>query len=134
MHQIDLNVKTEFEQKLHGGIWGFILADAMGVPVEFTSREEGDKDPVKEIRAYGTYHQPYGSWSDDSSLMLCLMQSIAEGYSIDNLANLFVRYFKEGYMTPYGKTFDIGIATRKVIINMEKGIKTSNVWWSRRER
>lgn len=123
VHQIDLNVKTEFEQKLHGGIWGFILADAMGVPVEFTSREERDKDPVKEIRAYGTYHQPYGSWSDDSSLMLCLIQSIAEGYSVDKLANLFVRYSKEGCMTPYGKTFDIGIATRKAIINMGKGIK-----------
>lgn len=90
MSQINLSVKTEFEQKLHGGIWGFILADAVRVPAEFTSREERDKDPVKEIRAYGTYHQPYGSWSDDTSLILCLMQNIAEGYSIDNLAKLFI--------------------------------------------
>lgn len=122
-NQIDLNIKTDYEQKLHGGFWGFILADAMGVPVEFTSRSERDKDPVKEIRAYGTYHQPYGSWSDDSSLMLCLMQNIVEGYSIDNLAKLFIKYLKEGYMTPYGRIFDIGSATKRAIINMEKGMK-----------
>lgn len=122
-HQIDLNIKTDYEQKLHGGIWGFILADAMGVPVEFTSRRERDKDPVKEIRAYGTYHQPYGSWSDDTSLMLCLMQNIVEGYSIDNLARLFIKYLKEGYMTPYGRIFDIGSATKRAIINMEKGME-----------
>jgi len=105
----------------YAGIFGFIVADAMGVPVEFCTREERKIDPIEEMRAYGTYHQPYGTWSDDTSLTLCLLENITEGYSLDRLAEKFIRFYVKGHLTPYGEVFDIGNSTRVAIEKMIQG-------------
>lgn len=47
------------------GIYGLVVADALGVPVEFQSREARKEDPVTGMRAYGTHYQPEGTWSDE---------------------------------------------------------------------
>ena len=49
------------------GIMGLCVADALGVPVEFNSRERLKVDPVTDMRAYGSHNQPSGTWSDDTS-------------------------------------------------------------------
>ena len=74
----------------------------IGVPVEFTSRVERSIDPVKELRAYGTYHQGFGVWSDDTSLMIALIASLIDGFSLERLSNYFVKCYKEGMFTPEG--------------------------------
>ena len=33
-------------------------------------------DPVKDLRGYGSHQQPAGTWSDDSSLLLCATDSL----------------------------------------------------------
>ena len=63
---------------IRGGILGLAVGDALGVPVEFQSREELRKNPVTDMRGYGTYNQPPGTWSDDTSLTLCLMDNLIE--------------------------------------------------------
>ena len=68
------------------------IGDMIGVPVEFTSRVERSIDPVKELRAYGTYHQGFGVWSDDTSLMIALIASLIDGFSLERLSNYFVSY------------------------------------------
>ena len=40
------------------GIIGLMVGDALGVPVEFSSREECEHNPVIGMRAYGTHNQP----------------------------------------------------------------------------
>ena len=70
------------EFRLYQGLFGFCVGDALGVPVEFSDRRKRKADPVREMRAYGTYHQPAGTWSDDTSLMLCLIDAVNQGYSI----------------------------------------------------
>jgi ADP-ribosylglycohydrolase len=67
-----------FEDAVKNGILGLVVGDALGVPVEFRSREELERDPVAGMRAYGTHHQPAGTWSDDSSMALCLMESLTK--------------------------------------------------------
>ena len=52
------------------GMFGLIVGDALGVPVEFTSRADRKADPVVDMREYGTHNQPAGTWSDDSSMAL----------------------------------------------------------------
>lgn len=47
------------------------------MPVEFQSRSEVRQDPVTDMRGHGTYNQPAGTWSDDSSLLLCTADSLA---------------------------------------------------------
>ncbi|SHL34057.1 ADP-ribosylglycohydrolase [Anaerocolumna jejuensis DSM 15929] len=119
---IKVEKTNDLRNKLNGGLFGFCIGDALGVPVEFSSREERQMDPVNEMRAYGTHHQPFGTWSDDTSLMLCLIEAINHGYSIKSVADNFVKYYTKGYLTPYGEVFDIGISTRIAIEKLHAGI------------
>ena len=66
------------KEKVKGGILGLCVADALGVPVEFMSREEIRLNPVTDMVGYGTYNLPPGTWSDDSSLTLCLLDSLSK--------------------------------------------------------
>lgn len=118
---IDMNVQSDKENKIYGGLFGFCIGDILGVPVEFSTREERKKDPVKEMRAYGTYHQPFGTWSDDTSLTICLVDAINRGYSIERVAENFSDFYKKGHFTPYGKVFDIGNSTKESIIKICAG-------------
>ena len=102
-------------------MFGFCVGDALGVPVEFSTREERKNDPIKEMRAYGTYHQPFGTWSDDTSLTICLIDAINNGYSIESVAENFVNFYGKGCFTPYGEVFDIGNSTRDSIARMYSG-------------
>ena len=55
-----------FEYAVRSAIFGLVVGDALGVPVEFQSREELEYNPVTGMRADGTHCQPAGTWSDDS--------------------------------------------------------------------
>lgn len=96
-------------------------ADALGVPVEFTPRAVLSQNPVTDMQAYGTYDQPKGTWSDDTSLMLCLAESLLEGLDMHKLAQKFIAWKNDNYWTARGWVFDIGIATRAAIERLENG-------------
>ena len=108
--------------KVLSGLMGVCVGDALGVPVEFTSRAERIKSPVTKMLGYGTWNQPPGTWSDDSSLMLCLAASLCNGYSVDDIGQSFWRWYRENYWTAHGNVFDIGNTTYQAIIKLEKGI------------
>lgn len=119
---VQADIPTAKVNRLLGGIFGFCIGDMLGVPVEFTDRQERDSDPVKELRAYGTYHQPFGTWSDDTSLMLCLIDAINSGDILPTLRRNMVSYYREGLFTPGGVVFDIGNATATAIQKIEQGV------------
>ena len=96
---------------VHSAIIGLAVADALGVPVEFEDRSKLAADPVTDIRGYGTYNQPPGTWSDDSSLTFCLADSLCEGYDLADIARKFVAWRKAEIWTPHGEVFDIGMTT-----------------------
>lgn len=108
-------MNEEQKELVYAGIFGFVVGDALGVPVEFESREELKQHPVSGMTGYGTHHQPPGTWSDDSSLMFCLMETFVAGFDLRKLGNRFVNWLDIGYWTPFGKAFDVGIGTRKAI-------------------
>ncbi len=97
-------------------IIGVAVGDALGVPVEFSSREELSQNPIDTMIGYGTYSQPPGTWSDDTSLTLCIASSIAEhGYNLPDIAQRFVNWEEKNYWTPHGRVFDIGFTTASSI-------------------
>lgn len=102
-------------------LFGIAVGDALGVPVEFTIREDLEIFPVKDMRGYGTHHQPPGTWSDDSSLSFCLAESLAQGYNLKDLARRFIAWYDEGYWTPHGEVFDVGGATGEAIHLLREG-------------
>jgi ADP-ribosyl-[dinitrogen reductase] hydrolase len=112
-----------FTQKnITDSLLGLCVGDALGVPVEFSDRESLRKNPVTNMRAYGTYRQPAGTWSDDSAMAFCLAEGLCQDYDMNVIANLFVKWYYEDYWTPYGEVFDIGIVTRKALVKIKNGI------------
>jgi ADP-ribosyl-[dinitrogen reductase] hydrolase len=108
--------------KTLSGLMGVCVGDALGVPVEFTSRAERVKSPVTTMLGYGTWNQPPGTWSDDSSLTFCLAECLCRGFSLDEIANSFWRWYKNAYWTPRGELFDIGNSTHAAIMRLKQGI------------
>lgn len=106
-------------------IIGSSIADALGVPVEFKSREYLFNNPVKSYMEYETHYQPKGTWSDDTSMTLCLMESMLECKGIDycNIMDKFVLWKDEGKFTPFNYTFDIGNAAYKAIKRYQNGVQ-----------
>lgn len=104
---------------IKGALYGGIVGDALGVPVEFTSRKERDENPVIDMIGYGTYNQPPGTWSDDSTMALITMESFIDNNEVDfnKILDGWCRWLDEGYWTPYGNVFDIGNSTREALKN-----------------
>lgn len=101
---------------------GTAIGDALGLPVQFLDREVIAKNPVTTMVGYGQFDVPAGTWSDDSSLSLCLAESLCNGYDLNDIANKFIKWMFEGYWTPFNKAFDIGNTTYFAIVNLRNGI------------
>jgi ADP-ribosylglycohydrolase len=100
-----------FSDKVRSSIYCSILGDALGVPVESFSRHELSLRSVKSMLGYGRYNLPAGTWSDDSSMTLCTMETLCDGYDANALGAKFRRWIYEGEWTPYGYAFDVGLTT-----------------------
>jgi ADP-ribosylglycohydrolase len=103
------------------GIMGLCIGDALGVPVEFESRDKRKKDAVGSMRSHGTYDQPAGTWSDDSSMALCLAESLTRGLDYKDIMKNFSSWYNNGEFTPYGEVFDVGGSTAGAIMRYDGG-------------
>lgn len=111
------------KDKIYNSIIGFIVGDALGVPVEFMSKEQIKKLDVQDFVETGRSGQPIGSWSDDSSMMLCLIETINEnGLDFDLYSKKIVDWLYNGYMTPNGKTFGVGRGTFFSLGKLRQGV------------
>lgn len=109
MRDINYNVKSV--------ILGHAIADALGVPVEFCDRSEVDETPVTDMMGYGTYDYPEGSWSDDTSMSLCTLDSLTKGtINYDDIMSNFIKWLNDNEYTPTGEAFDVGRTCLKAII------------------
>jgi ADP-ribosyl-[dinitrogen reductase] hydrolase len=104
-------------------LFGVAVGDALGVPVEFTRLEVLDQNPVTDMRGFGTYNLPPGTWSDDSSLTFCLAEALCSGFDIDQIGATFVQWYYKDYWTASGHVFDIGVGTREALYRIKHGTK-----------
>ena len=116
----------KFKYSVFGGIMGVIIGDALGIPVQFMTREEVKAKHIKGMTGYGTFNLPPGSWSDDSSLTLCLIDLLINGYDLNDISKKFIDWYDNGLWTPFDESYDIGRATRDAIKNLKKGIEPQN--------
>lgn len=110
------------KERLIPCVLGAVIGDCLGVPVEFKDREYLKQNPIVEMIGYGTYNQPKGTWSDDSSLTFALMESLISGYDINRIVNNMVSFMDDGFWTPYGEVFDIGSVTRESLNRYKNGV------------
>jgi ADP-ribosyl-[dinitrogen reductase] hydrolase len=99
------------------GIYGLAVADAVGVPAEFMRREALRPHPVTDMIGGGVHNQKPGTWSDDTSMTLCLAFSAAErnGINADDIMNRFCDWCETGAYSPHGECFDIGMTVAKAL-------------------
>lgn len=107
---------------VHAALFGVAVGDALGVPVEFTSRSTLQANPVVDFEGYKSHNQPPGTFSDDSSLTFCLAESLCRGYDLEDIATRFLMWRDEDYWTAHGEVFDIGNTTHYALNNLKNGI------------
>jgi ADP-ribosylglycohydrolase len=106
-----------------GGVMGVIIGDALGLPVQFMTKTAISKNPITEMTGGGVFGLEPGAWSDDSSLTLCLAESLSEvGYNPADIARRFIDWYRDGYMTPLGESFDIGVTTEIAMKRLVHGV------------
>ncbi len=108
--------------RILGGVAGVVVGDALGLPVQFETRAEVRAHPIVGMRGHGTFDLPAGSWSDDGSMTLCTALALTErGFDPAALADRFVRWYRDGDVTPFGHAYDIGNATDTAMRALERG-------------
>lgn len=100
---------------------GLAIGDAIGVPAEFKSRRYLIEHPIKDMIGYGTYNLPPGTFSDDTSLSMCLAEVLADEYNIEKLAVYLLKWYEEAFWSARGEVFDVGITTEKVMLKLKQG-------------
>jgi ADP-ribosyl-[dinitrogen reductase] hydrolase len=93
-----------------GTIIGLAVGDALGAAVEFSP--PGSFEPVTDFRAGGPHGLAAGEWTDDTSMALALADSIADvGWELDDQAQRYVAWWRQGKYSITGQCFDIGMTT-----------------------
>lgn len=105
------------------GMLGEAIGDALGVPVEFKEREYFKTNPVTKMLEFGTWHQPAGTWSDDSAMTLAAMASIVDQKKVDwqNIMEYFEKWLNDDYFVASKERFDCGNTVVNAIGNWQRG-------------
>ena len=100
-----------------GSLMGGVVGDAYGSPYEFKIRDTYNITPNMEYNY--NFNVPAGSFTDDSSMMLCLAQSLAQCKGFDPFHQMqnYSAWKRYGFMSsaPDKGCFDIGNVTRTAI-------------------
>ena len=105
---------TSIPSRIRGSLYGTAVVDALGGPVEF--RRRGTFVPVTSYRFNANFGLKPGTWTDDTSMMLCLAKSLVDTggrFVTHDQIRKYVNWYQNGYMSATGKCFDIGNATRQ---------------------
>ncbi len=103
-----------------GALLGLAAGDALGAAVEFMA--SGTFAPLDGMRGGGPHGLAPGQWTDDTSMALCLADSLlaCDGFDARDQMQRYVRWYREGYRSSTGACFDIGNTTRAALESFER--------------
>ena len=107
----DANERTLSDRYL-GAMLGLAIGDALGTTLEF--RTPGSFTPIANMMGGGPFRLAPGEWTDDTSMALCLAESLeeCEGFDAVDQMQRYVRWMDEGHWSSTGHCFDIGSIVR----------------------
>ena len=113
-------IREEIVDRSYGSLIGLAVGDAMGAPLEFKS--PGSFEPVNDMMGDGPHHLEPGEWTDDTSMALCLAESLIETGKFDPVDQLsrYFHWYHDGYLSVNDKCFDIGNTTREALMIFEE--------------
>lgn len=111
---------NDLRDRARGCLLGLAIGDAVGTTVEFEA--PGTFPPVSDMTGGGPFGLPAGAWTDDTSMALCLADSLVETGGFDPADQLerYVRWYRHGERSAIGRCFDIGNSTRDAITRFER--------------
>ncbi len=106
-------------ERFRGALLGLAVCDALGTTLEF--RPPGSFKPLTDMIGGGPFHLAPGQWTDDTSMALCLAESLIEcgGFDPEDQMRRYLRWWREGYWSSTGVCFDIGGTTSAALANFE---------------
>jgi ADP-ribosyl-[dinitrogen reductase] hydrolase len=101
--------------RARGALLGLATGDALGTTLEF--RAPGSFTPIQTIVGGGPFDLRPGEWTDDTSMALCLAESLIERRGFDAVDQLvrYSRWRDDGHLNSNGRCFDIGIQTSQAL-------------------
>ena len=105
--------------RFRGALLGLAVCDALGTAVEFQS--PGSFAPVTEMTGGGAFRLQPGQWTDDTSMALCLAESLIEcrGFNPRDQMERYVRWWRHGDWSSTGHCFDIGTTVSAALRRFE---------------
>lgn len=103
-----------------GAMLGLAVCDALGTTLEFKS--PGTFKPISDMVGGGPFGLKAGQWTDDTSMALCLAESLIEKQGFDPVDQLerYVRWYRKGHLSSTGECFDIGTTTSAALYRFER--------------
>jgi len=103
-----------------GAMLGLAVGDALGTTLEFAA--PGSFEPLTDMVGGGPFDLPAGAWTDDTSMALCLADSLIERRAFDPVDQLerYVRWWRDGHNSSIGRCFDIGGSTFRALNRFEQ--------------
>jgi ADP-ribosyl-[dinitrogen reductase] hydrolase len=111
----------ELRDRFKGCLAGLAVGDAVGAAVEFKPR--GSFAPVTDMAGGGPFGLAPGQWTDDTSMALCLGQSLLECRGFDALDQMsrYMRWMRHGYFSSVaGECVDIGRTVAGALARFER--------------
>ena len=110
----------ELTERFRGSLLGLAAGDALGTTVEF--RPRGSFAPVETIVGGGPFGLRAGEWTDDTSMALCLAESLVESGGFDPADQMgrYRRWWREGHLSSNGRCFDIGVTVSGALRRFEQ--------------
>jgi ADP-ribosylglycohydrolase len=107
--------RIENLERYRGCLLGLAVGDALGTTLEF--KPPGSFEPITDMIGGGPFNLQPGQWTDDTSMALCLAESLIEcrGFNPQDQMERYVRWWKEGHLSSTGSCFDIGNTTRTAL-------------------
>ena len=107
-------------ERYRGALLGLAVGDALGTTLEF--KPPGTFEPIGGMVGGGPFGLPPGYWTDDTSMALCLAESLIEKEGFDPVDQLerYVRWFRKGHLSSTGTCFDIGNTISGALLRFEK--------------
>lgn len=106
-------MNTDLQARFRGCLLGLACGDALGAPIEFMLPD--NFHPVTDFRGGGMFNIMPGQWTDDTSMALCLADSLiaCRGFDPRDQMDRYLRWYRDGYLSSTGACFDIGSTTRE---------------------
>ena len=99
---------TNLPDRYRGCLLGLAVGDALGTTLEF--RPPGTFPLLLDLVGGGPFGLQAGQWTDDTSMALCLAESllVCHGFDARDQMRRYVRWWRQGYHSSTGVCFDIG--------------------------